>query len=234
MPGPDRCLWLLPEPAADAFTARLGGPALLSAEEQAEWARKRTGAARRRYLAARLLARHALTAASGWPLSAWRFRRTEHGRPEPEPGGHGLRFNLSHTDGLIACVVTGHGRACGVDVERSPAGPDAVTYLPPHFAAEERADLAAAGPDQRADRVAAYWVLKEAYAKALGTGLRSALSTYAFTGLADGLIRLRDGGRPASGGRWQFDLIRPGPGHVLAVAAEHAAPDGLRTVTVTG
>ncbi|CAL9408980.1 4'-phosphopantetheinyl transferase family protein [Streptomyces sp. NPDC014344] len=233
MPGPDRCLWLLAEPEVDAFTARLGGPALLTPEERAEWARKLTPTARRRYLAGRLLARHALTASSGRPVTAWRFRRTGHGRPEPEPGDHGLRFNLSHTDGLIACVVARDGRACGVDVERFPAGDEAVACLPRHFAAEERADLAAAGPQERAARVAAYWVLKEAYAKALGTGLRKPLSSYAFTGLADGPVRLRDSERPASGRDWHFDLVRPGPGHVVAVAAERAAPGGLRTVTVS-
>lgn len=230
----DRHLWLLPEAATGAFVARMGGTALLTDDERARCERPLAPGSRLRRAAALLLARHALGAVSGLPAAAWRFRPTPDGRPEPcAPAGTGLRFNLSHTDGLIACVVTDAGRACGVDAERSPAGPDAVAHLPRHFAAPERADLAALTDERaRAARVAAYWVLKEAYLKALGTGLRRTLSGFAFTGLPGPRIEVHDSGRPLAG--WQFDLIRPTPQHVVAVATERSRPGGLRTVTNSG
>ncbi|KMS68703.1 hypothetical protein ACM01_37950 [Streptomyces viridochromogenes] len=187
-----------------------------------------------RRVAARLLARHALSDRSGLPVGSWRFRTTEGGRPEPDsPAGCGLRFNLSHTDGLIACVVTDGGRACGVDTEGSPAGPDALAHLPRHFALPERAALRAMEDDAaRAARVAAYWVLKEAYLKALGTGLRRELSSIAFTGLTGPRIHLDDVQRPSA--HWHFDLVHPTPHHVVAVATEHTEGSGLLTTTLTG
>ncbi|WP_369035700.1 4'-phosphopantetheinyl transferase family protein [Streptomyces adonidis] len=235
MPNPDRHLWLLPDSAAESFIARTGGPALLGPAERERCERVIAPPEQQRRLAARLLARHALSARTGRPLNSWRFRTTSDGRPEPEPStGHRLRFNLSHTDGLTACVVTDAGRACGVDAERSPARADAVAHLPRFFADRERTELATLPGTERPGHIAAYWVLKEAYLKALGTGLLRDLSTIAFTGLTGGRIRLYDTGEPQSAGEhWQFDLIHPSPGHVVAVAAENSAPGGLITTTLT-
>lgn len=234
MPRPDRYLWLLPEHAVDRFGERIGGVGLLTAEETGLLARKRSAGARRRYLGARLLCRHALSHRTGRPPHSWRFRRGEHGRPEPDPPGDGVRFNLSHTGGLIACVVT-HGSPCGVDVERTPAREDAMAHLPRFFAPAERAALAAAAPGRRAALVAAYWVLKEAYLKAIGTGLRRELSGFAFTTPWGGPLRVVDSqATAAADARWHFDLIHPSPGHVLAVAVENGRPDGLRRITLTG
>ncbi|MCF3129265.1 4'-phosphopantetheinyl transferase family protein [Streptomyces olivochromogenes] len=228
----DRHLWLLPESAVDAFITRMGGWDLLTDGERARCERPLAPQVRRRRLAARLLARHALSARSGRPPDVWRFRTTAHGRPEPRPPHQGLRFNLTHTDGLIACVVTDGDRACGVDAERSPAAPDALTHLPRFFAEAERAELAGAADGERAALVAAYWVLKEAYLKALGTGLRRDLSTFAFTRPRGGTPRVRDPQGPAD--HWHFDLIRPTSRHVLAVATERSRPAGLDTTTLFG
>ncbi|MCX4759597.1 4'-phosphopantetheinyl transferase superfamily protein [Streptomyces sp. NBC_01275] len=235
----DRHLWLLPERAAEGFVARLGGTALLTDGERARCERPLALPARLRRTAALLLARHALSSLSGHPLDSWRFTATSDGRPEPvTPLGSGLRFNLSHTDGLIACVVTEGGRACGVDTEAAHATADAVRHLPAHFAEPEQADLArladlaaVVGERARAARVAAYWVLKEAYLKALGTGLRRELSSIAFAGLPGPFITLDDTRRSAR--FWQFDLVHPTPDHVVAVATEHTGPQGLRTTVVT-
>lgn len=234
MPTTDRHLWLLPEHAADAFVARMGGTALLTDGERALCERALAPHGRRRRIAARLLARHALSSRSGHPVTSWRFTATADGRPEVAcPAGSGLRFNLSHTEGLIACVVTDGGRACGVDAEGSPSGPDAVAHLPRHFAEREQADLAAVTDDEaRAARIAAYWVLKEAYLKALGTGLRRELSSFAFSCPTGPRIRLHDTEHPS--GHWYFDLVRPTPHHVVAVATEHAGPSGLRTTVLAG
>lgn len=171
----------------------------------------------------------------GTTLNFWRFRTTSDGRPEPEPStDHRLRFNLSHTDGLTACVVTDAGRACGVDAERSPARADAVAHLPRFFADRERTELTTVPDTERPGHIAAYWVLKEAYLKALGTGLLRDLSTITFTGLTGGRIRLYDTGEPQpTGEHWQFDLIHTSPGHVVAVAVEAGAPGGLITTTLT-
>ncbi|MEE1931392.1 4'-phosphopantetheinyl transferase superfamily protein [Streptomyces sp. TRM 70351] len=221
-------LWLLPECCADAFAAGLGGTRLLTDAERARMLRLRGGGARRRYLAARLLSRYALSAYTGRPLDRWRFRPGPFGRPEPEPAGDGVRFNLSHTAGLVVCVVAPDGRACGVDVERTPFSPDAARHLVRHFAAAERAELEGLGPGSRAARTGELWVLKEAYLKALGTGVTRSLDGFSFRTAAGGRVVVEDRERPADeGSRWWFDLLRPAPGYVLAVAAEGGSPADL-------
>ncbi|MFD7169995.1 4'-phosphopantetheinyl transferase family protein [Streptomyces violascens] len=221
-------LWLLEESAVGRFAADLGGLALLGEDERARLRRLHTDGARRRHLGARLLSRYALSERTGRLPGQWRFRTGPFGRPEPEPDGDGVRFNLSHTEGLIACVVTAGGRACGVDVERTPASPDAVRHLSPHFAAVERAELDALGPVRRAYRLAELWVLKEAYLKALGTGVTRSLGGFSFATDSNGRITVRDPERPpAAAAHWWFELLRPAPGHVLALAVEGGHPGAL-------
>lgn len=221
-------LWLLPERAVDSFASALGGTRLLSAEERAGLDRRLTPGARRRHLGARLLCRYALTARTGRPLDRWRFTAGAHGRPEPEPDHDGVRFNLSHCPGLIACVVT-RGGGCGVDVETTPAAPELTAHLARRLAPAERAELAGAAPGARGALASELWVLKEAYLKGLGTGLTRDLGSFAVDRRAGGRIAVRDPqGPPGADARWRFDLIFPGPGHVVAVATEHGRPGGLR------
>lgn len=225
----DAHLYLLPEHWADGFADLHGGPGLLTRDEREKMARQRSAGARRRYLGARVLSRYALSARDGRPVGEWRFAVAASGRPEPEPDGHALRFNLSHTEGLVVCLVT-EGRTCGVDVETTPARPDAVTHLPRWFAPAERAALA--GAASRAEGVAAYWVLKEAYLKALGTGLRRELDGFALSAPWQRPIRLHDPAQPP-GADWKFDLLHPAPGYVLGTAVADGTAGRLHQTWIT-
>ncbi|PYC78001.1 4-phosphopantetheinyl transferase [Streptomyces tateyamensis] len=224
-------LWLLPESAVDGFAARHGGTALLTEAERELLARRRTPGARRRYLGARVLSRYALSARCGRPLGEWRFGHGPDGRPEPLGPADGLRFNLSHTDGLIACLVTEQA-ACGVDVEATPAGPDAVRYLPRFLAESERALLTGPGAGP-ARTLAALWVLKEAYLKALGTGLRRGLAEFAFSTPHRTPIQLHDPDTPPGAPGWQFELHYPAPGFVLATAVQDGTGGRLQQTVLT-
>ncbi|MFF0359393.1 4'-phosphopantetheinyl transferase family protein [Streptomyces fungicidicus] len=214
-------LWTLPEDQVSELARRMGGLGLLSAEERARHGRLRTPGARRRFLGGRLLCRRALSAATGLPPDTWRFVRTRYGRPELEGDHEGLRFNVSHTEGLIACVVT-RGRACGVDVERAPFAPGTARLLRDRFDAAQRAALDAA-PDRPA-ALTELWVLTEAYLKGLGTGLAYGVRGLRFTPCGPGRFTVYDGRRPAPGSRWHAHLLRPGPAHLLAVAVPATAP----------
>ncbi|MFI6344266.1 4'-phosphopantetheinyl transferase family protein [Streptomyces sp. NPDC050560] len=220
-------LWLLPERAVDGFATALGGTRLLTAEERAGLTRRRTPGAARRYLGARLLCRYALTARTGRPLDGWRFTRGVHGRPEPEPAADGVRFNLSHCEGLIVCVVT-RGRGCGVDVGPTPATGALKDRLAALLGPAERARLDAAAPGARAELAAELWALKEAYLKALGTGLMRGPGSFGFVPRPGGGFAVRDPELPDSGAAWWFDLLKPSPRHVLAIAGERGGPGLLR------
>lgn len=220
-------LWLLPEDAVDGFAGALGGTRLLTAGERVSLDRRLTPGARRRYLGGRLLCRYALSARTGRPLDRWRFTRGVHGRPECAPAGGGPRFNLSHADGLLACVVT-EGRGCGVDVGPTPAPAGLTAHLGRRLGPAERAELDRAAPGARAALAGELWVLKEAYLKALGTGLTRDLGGFGFVRLPGDRIAVRDPEQPGAEARWWFDVLYPGPGHVVAVATEHGRPGLLR------
>src|SRR5688572_22249625 len=91
--------------------------AVISPAEQDRMQRFRFEQDRDSFRAAHALARFAL---SSWESAvsphAWVFEETSHGRPEiaARRGFPQLRFNISHTRHLVACIVT-RELDCGVD-----------------------------------------------------------------------------------------------------------------------
>ncbi|MFJ7073645.1 4'-phosphopantetheinyl transferase family protein [Streptomyces sp. NPDC098781] len=225
-------LWLLPEPAAEAFVERMGGERLLTDEERARMARMLMPRRRRQFLAGRLLCRHALSARTGHPEDGWHFPVDAYGRPEPRPDWYGVRFNVSHTDGLVVCAVT-DGAACGVDVE-GPLSEESAAHVARFFSPAERAELDALGPAERPRRTGELWVLKEAYLKGLGIGGRRDFDGFAFTSRSAGRITVHDPEQPHGGGPgWWFELLRPATGHTLALAVEGGRADDVRLMDLT-
>ena len=154
---------------------------LLSADEHARMARLVFERDRLRFLLTRALVRTMLSRYAGVAPQDWTFVANVHGRPEllDRPAGvPDLRFNISHTEGLIACAVT-IGREVGVDVEH--VGRRLTHDVPARFfAPREVADLNAL-PEPERDRIFFdYWTLKEAYIKARGFGLALPLGDFAF------------------------------------------------------
>lgn len=174
-----------------------------------------------RTLARTLLSRYADVAPRDWP-----FRIDEHGRPElaARPAGTpDLRFNVSHTSGLVACAVT-VGREIGVDVEhtgRRLVHDVAERFFSPREVADLRACPAADQPVVFFD----YWTLKESYIKARGLGLALPLRQFSF--LLEGSVpriafapELDD--NPAT---WQFAQFWPDRDHRMAVAVRRTGGD---------
>src|SRR5262249_38781671 len=118
LPGDEVHVWF-------AFADRVTDPrtlhsyeALLSPDEDERRQRYALVRNRHQFLLARGLLRTTLSRYADAPPAAWVFPATGHGKPEiAAPAGlPPLRFNLSHTDGLVACAVAA-GREVGVDVE---------------------------------------------------------------------------------------------------------------------
>jgi 4'-phosphopantetheinyl transferase len=209
-------LWLLPERGLDS-------PAVcdlsdhLPSDERIRYERLRVEASRRLFLGARFLSRHAISVYTGVPAARLAFGVGDHGRPHLVPNPWDLQFNLSHTRGLVACVIT-RGHHCGVDVERTPAEPRLVNALVPFFAAEERLHLAIVPEPDRGRLAIDYWVLKEAYLKALGTGLTRSLNSFTIHRLPSQPVMVRDDWSESRGQTWQFELHRVGHDHMVGVA----------------
>lgn len=200
--------------------------ALLSDDERARYQRFHFEHDRHSYLAA-----HAVTRAVLAPLAALQppelqFEAGAQGRPElcQPASGPRLRFNLSHTRGLVACAVALE-HAIGVDVEHVARRADIDQLAPAVFSERERAELAELTGDDKRTRFFQLWTLKEAYIKAVGKGLSLPLRSITLELPAGAPPRLRFA-PPLSdnGAHWWLDVHAPRPSHLLAIAFNVAPP----------
>jgi len=100
---------------------------------------------------------------------SWRFKAGTQGRPDIADEASGLTFNLSHTLGGIALAFA-RGCRLGVDIERPGEEAD-LDLAETICAADEIRALGSLPQSSQAARFTRLWTLKEAYLKALGTGL---------------------------------------------------------------
>jgi 4'-phosphopantetheinyl transferase len=204
-----------------AFGARLEDAALpLSEAERARASRFHHLSDRWEFRLGRLMARHLLSARSGIAPGEFRFVENAHGRPEiAHPSlDPSLRFNLSHSGGIVACVL-GEAPQIGVDVERLDRPPIDPRVIRRYCSEPEQAALAEMPEGLRHERFLELWTLKEAYVKARGTGLTLPLHKVSFEVGVDGPGDVSFNGLDDEA-RWMFAHTRLEPRHLLAVAAE--------------
>ena len=151
--------------------------ALLDADETAKADRIIIEAKRRQSYRSRAELRRILAHYLGGDPRALRFVYGEHGKPGLAPGPAGepapLCFNLSHSGDLaLVGVVPGRPELqLGVDVELARLGREFASIATSFFAADE---VAVFRRIPAAEQPAAFyraWTRKEAYLKAIGTGL---------------------------------------------------------------
>lgn len=184
---------------------------LLSLDERARYEQIQTAAMREEYLAARALCRAALSHYAGIDPSEWRFAARAHGKPAiAAPSRFGaLRFNLTHTGGLVICIVSRAGEV-GVDAEETSQTVDPSLVARHFLSRAQQAQLATLPARERLARFFEQWVLKEAYVKAIGKGL--AYSPERLT------IEQDESGEPVATKNCRFSLHRPSLHHVAAAA----------------
>ena len=119
------------------------------------------------YASGRILLRKLLETVTGLPASSHRIRTTDSGKPECE-GGPGI--SISHSRGVIACAVAIDDDV-GVDIEFPDPRRDTARLAKRYFSTAEFEWLAT----QPEDRFYMLWVLKEAWLKAVGTGIAGGL-----------------------------------------------------------
>ena len=201
--------------------------ALMTPDEHARMARFIFEKDQRAFLLTRALVRTSLSRYAPIAPADWRFITNVHGRPEildRPPGVPDLRFNISHTNGLIACAIA-IGREVGVDVEHIGRR---LTHdiAGRHFAPREVDDLRKLPKDAQHRVFFDYWTLKESYIKARGFGLALPLGDFAFT--LDPPNPPRIAFEPAledDPATWQFLQDWPTPHHRLALAVRRDGAD---------
>ena len=195
----------------------------LGDEERAEIARLRFAKHRREHLVTRVLGRWALCRATGVDPRAWRFSRTPHGRPYVvEPCVRAPEFNLANTEGLVVCAL--HTAAIGIDAEPWTRGDEILEIRRTVFSARELADLDALDAVSQQRRAVALWTLKEAYLKAVGTGLSAPVDQ--FSVILEGERPTVDFELDDDPARWQASLHTVGD-HAVALFAEHSGATPL-------
>ena len=175
---------------------------------------------RQLYLAAHAFLRTCLSRYAKVAPEDWRFECSEFGRPEiaaDQPHAGGIRFNLSHTRGLVACVIT-QDRKVGIDVERLGRGVNQRLIASRYFTSQESEDIFSCPDEQRSDRFFEYWTLKEAFVKARGGGLTIPLDEFSFDQSADGSWCVNIRNILDTSEAWQFFCLRRTIDHVLSVA----------------
>ncbi|GAC1615901.1 MAG: 4'-phosphopantetheinyl transferase superfamily protein [Bradyrhizobium sp.] len=125
---------------------------------------------RRRFLAARALTRGVLGGYLGCPPTEISLAVTAFGKPYLcRGGGPDLRFNLSHSGGVVALAV-GIGAEVGIDVEAEPPG-NTDELVSVGLSEPERRAYEELPPALRSAAFLRCWTRKEALLKASGTGL---------------------------------------------------------------
>jgi 4'-phosphopantetheinyl transferase len=219
-------LWLADYSAATSPGLQASMRLLLNDAERAQQARFHFADDRLRYLVTRTMVRTVLSRYAAVAPSTWDFTTNAYGRPglAAHHGIPALRFNISHTRGLIALAVSA-GRALGVDVEQVAARAGASGIANHFFSSTEAAALAALPQEQRHERFFEYWTLKESYIKARGRGLSLPLDQFSFHFPDSQAVHISfgEGFDDADPQRWCFWQSRPAPGYLLALCAERGA-----------
>jgi 4'-phosphopantetheinyl transferase len=196
---------------------------VLSSDEADRYRRFRFDADRHVFLLAHVMLRQVLSRYADVDPADWQFSNTRDGRPEiahPDPGLP-LRFNLTHTRGLAACIVT-QTLDCGVDAEAHIERPN-VMGIAERMSAEEELRLLhnLEGPRLQ-DEFIKLWTLREAYCKACGTGLANSGKHFHFQHDPNDGWQIHASGVAAPLPGWRLSVERIAGSHTVA-AAVHVA-----------
>lgn len=215
------------DPPADVVE-RLGRS--LASDEWERANRFRFDKHRRQYVVGRGALRALLAAYLRTRAEQVRFRYGDRGKPylaaDLEAASDRLQFNLSNSDEM-ALVGFVRGGEIGVDIEFLKPMPDCEQISERFFSESERQVLRGLPADRKEEAFFNCWTRKEAYLKAVGTGLAAPLDSFDVT-LAPGepprMLTLEGSAERAE--RWYFEHFRPAEQYIGALAIEGTPPGG--------
>jgi 4'-phosphopantetheinyl transferase len=193
---------------------------VLTPGEVARADRFRFDPGRERYTLARGLLRTVLASELRVAPREVALRIGDHDKPELDEvhARPDMHFNVSHS-GRYALVAFACGVPVGVDVEVVRADRPRPRFAERFFATQEVDELYALPPAERPAAFARIWTRKEAYVKALGTGLTRPLQAFAVSHAVgeSGALRWVDGA-PGEAARWTLGDLAVADGYAGAVA----------------
>lgn len=220
-------LWLL--------DIRLFGPdhfreakAMLSMSEQTRAQKIIRG--KNEFLASRWLMRKTLAHYTTSTPEQLCFAHTDKGKPYLPHSA--IRFSLSHS-GPWAILAVGYQDYLGVDIEARPSKRDLLNIAQQFFHPKEYRHLEALEELDRAQYFYQLWTLKEAFFKALGTGISAGLEKIHFTWQSEHIRAslsplLAEPGVSLSPEDWQFFYTSQIPEAHCALAYPAPTPAQIR------
>ena len=140
---------------------------LLCESERARCRGLRRRPDRERFLTGRLLARQALSCASGdiWPVTAWTFGAGLNGKPHVAAPDCNLKISIAHSADMVVVAVSPF-HDVGIDIERM----DVAARIEPSVLSDRERRVLAGCRDAGGEFIK-LWTMKEAYAKCTGEGV---------------------------------------------------------------
>src|SRR5487761_673990 len=195
--------------------------ALLSEDERTRANRFHFANDRRRFTVARGILRSIVGAYLRLSSANLEFSYGSNGKPWIKSDGRdeSLSFNLSHS-GETVLYAFRRNHQIGVDVEHLDRRVEYLEIAQEFFAPEEIQSITTLSDDQQCRRFFEIWTRKEAYLKALGTGLSMPLNEFEVVSVERNSYD--DAGSADSGRRigWSFCQFEPQPGYIAAIATD--------------
>ncbi|MEM9557962.1 MAG: 4'-phosphopantetheinyl transferase superfamily protein [Acidobacteriota bacterium] len=228
LPFPERHeihVWRVALDPSPQRVERLGD--LLTDEEHRRAARFHFPRHRRRFIVRRSALRSILGAYLERDPSTLTFTVGKRGKPRLE--GEDLQFNLSDSADL-ALVAVGIRRSSdpvddelGVDVEKLRTSHDLDGLAHRFFSSAEVAALDALPTERHVDGFFRAWTRKEAYLKAIGTGLHTPLGSFSVSLEPDAPPRFLDiDGSPTEAAAWSLHHLDVDTEHIGALAVRRS------------
>ncbi|HQE93533.1 MAG TPA: 4'-phosphopantetheinyl transferase superfamily protein [Anaerolineae bacterium] len=197
----------------------------LSPAEHARAARFRFPEHRERFIVAHGAVRDILSRYLDLPATQLIFSTNPYGKPTLAAPDHAwLQFNLSHS-GDLALVAVARDHPVGIDVEQMIPPEDFSRLVEQFFSVNENAAFRALPESKRAAAFFAGWTRKEAYVKALGTGVSLPLDHFDVTMNPDAPARLlADRHHPHHVATWSLHTFTPAPACLASLAIEIPNP----------
>jgi 4'-phosphopantetheinyl transferase len=231
LPAGEAHLWSIDLASSAALFLSERALSLMTDAERGRHDRYRFERNRLEYRVTRALCRTILGRYLGRAPASLEFSLGERGKPAliPLPGEEPLAFNLSNTDGLVACLVARHHEV-GVDIEPLDRRVDCRGVAHRYFSTSETAALFALPESAQARRFLDLWTLKEAYIKACGGGLAIPLDHFSFRPEQRPISICFAPEREDNPAHWQFASFELAPHHLGAIAIRHGEANDLRLV----
>lgn len=205
---------------------------LLSNEEHTRYKRFYFASDQQRFLISHALVRQTLSRYFDLLPQHWTFTRAEHGKPEiANQDIPPLRFNLTHTQGLTACMIS-LTEDCGIDAERVKHRHDHDAIARKVFSKQECAELQQLHGAESLRYFYTHWTLREAYVKAKGIGL--SFPTQRMTFSVDAQRRTCVCFNPEindNAQKWRFELLELSSQHSVATALNTQTKSEKRIIT---